>query len=437
MEIESEEKCPVPGAHARLGQSHRLWHQALKEYADPQGFCTNLNATVQALRSVTFILQKEKRAIPNFEVWYRPWQDRLKEDADLRWLIQARNRIEKEGDLSSHSIVKISVLAGWNGPMMIAEESLDPLTPTMEVLEKVQRFKLSPEIQRDGVVIIERMWIVKDFPDRELLDLLAHCYGVLATLLADAHRQCGFIAQVLQAEQDGAWVISDEHLEGRLPCMVAPIEARTLRLHLGENVLASPAQIFVKADPKDREGVLAKYKTTQGSLERQPGEDMVSWSGRWFEHAKNVLATDGYHQSMMLLLLPDGETELHSLQMEDRQSVYMVMHELALRIARVGAVGLISIGEFWAANPLDLAPGQKLSEASIRKEILSVHAATAEGKLWVHAVEFWRDSENRITFGQYTGSNQSEGHWGFLEPLHQIWKRRKGRTPSMGFKKTS
>lgn len=111
--VKPEEQCPIGGTHTRLQQAHRLWHQTQAEYTNPDAFCTNLNATIQALRSVTFILQKENDAIPDFKPWYETWRERLKEDPLMRWLVEARNRIEKEGDLKTYSSASISVLAGW------------------------------------------------------------------------------------------------------------------------------------------------------------------------------------------------------------------------------------------------------------------------------------------------------------------------------------
>jgi hypothetical protein len=50
-------ECPIPNAHRRLEEAHRLWHRAAESYDDPDEFRTNLNALLQALRSVTFVLQ--------------------------------------------------------------------------------------------------------------------------------------------------------------------------------------------------------------------------------------------------------------------------------------------------------------------------------------------------------------------------------------------
>lgn len=62
-------KCPLPATHRRLAEAHLLWHQTLDNYQDPDAFRANLNATIQALRNVTFAIQSEKHAIAIFDEW--------------------------------------------------------------------------------------------------------------------------------------------------------------------------------------------------------------------------------------------------------------------------------------------------------------------------------------------------------------------------------
>jgi hypothetical protein len=49
----------------------------------------------------------------------------MKSDPLMRWLVEARNRIEKQGDLKTYSSARVSVLAGWNEPYSIAEAGAD------------------------------------------------------------------------------------------------------------------------------------------------------------------------------------------------------------------------------------------------------------------------------------------------------------------------
>lgn len=91
-------KSPIPNAHGRLSQAHRLWHQAADEYNDAEGFRTNLNSLIEALRNVTFVLQNEKAKIPQFDEWYSSWQARLKADKIMSWLHEARTTIVHKSD---------------------------------------------------------------------------------------------------------------------------------------------------------------------------------------------------------------------------------------------------------------------------------------------------------------------------------------------------
>ena len=113
--------CPAPNAHRRLEQSHRLWHQAADHYGDPPDFVTNLNALVQALRSVSLMLQSEKSSLPGFDRWYPEWQERAKQDRLMKWLNDARVQVFHVAELKTRSTVHARILL--SGP--VAEASFD------------------------------------------------------------------------------------------------------------------------------------------------------------------------------------------------------------------------------------------------------------------------------------------------------------------------
>lgn len=51
-------------------------------------------------RSVTFVLQNLRSVEPNFDAWYAPHQEALKADPLMRYFVEARNELEKQGRLS-------------------------------------------------------------------------------------------------------------------------------------------------------------------------------------------------------------------------------------------------------------------------------------------------------------------------------------------------
>src|SRR5947207_8464481 len=105
-----EKGCPVPATHRRLHDGHQNWHETCIKYSDPEGFRIALNATIQTLRNVTWILQSELKHSAGFDAWYATWQDKMKNDKRMRWLVEARNKLVKQGDLQTHSLAKAMLM---------------------------------------------------------------------------------------------------------------------------------------------------------------------------------------------------------------------------------------------------------------------------------------------------------------------------------------
>src|SRR5690349_1236783 len=150
-----EPECPVPKSHRRLQEAHRAWHQAAHLYSDPDGFRVNLNAAIQALRNVTFILQSEKHNIPSFDTWYPSWQQRMKEDNVLRWSVDARNRVVKQGDLETESVARVHVTFTWEGAQHVTDFSMPPSMATTDIIGLL-RIQVAPEIRKTGILTLER-----------------------------------------------------------------------------------------------------------------------------------------------------------------------------------------------------------------------------------------------------------------------------------------
>ena len=168
-----------------------MWHQAEENYFDPEAFRLAAQNAIQTLRSVTFILQNHKRIIPDFDAWYEPWQERMRADPLMRWMVEARNKIEKQGDLEAQSFVRADIVASYldEGPSVEVPANLfdDPSV----LLRQISKQELQKQIMPHGTLRIKRRWVENTLPDYELLDALAIAYGNLAELVHDAHRQMG------------------------------------------------------------------------------------------------------------------------------------------------------------------------------------------------------------------------------------------------------
>jgi hypothetical protein len=71
-------------SQAEAGAS--MWHQMLRNHASPDGFLANLNATVESIRTVMFVLQNDKAALPDVDACYADWQRAMKDDPITKWL---------------------------------------------------------------------------------------------------------------------------------------------------------------------------------------------------------------------------------------------------------------------------------------------------------------------------------------------------------------
>jgi hypothetical protein len=181
--------CPLPKTHRRLADAHALWHQAAGNYADPEDFRRSLNSALQELRNVTFVLKTEKRTIPLFESWYAPWESSMRADSILRWAVDARNRVVKQGDLGARSLARVRVLLSWDTPP-VHEIDVPPSLGPMAIAARVRMPELPAPAREHVVFVVERRWVVETLPHHEVLEALAHCYSRLLALIRDGHSQC-------------------------------------------------------------------------------------------------------------------------------------------------------------------------------------------------------------------------------------------------------
>jgi hypothetical protein len=106
-----ENQCPLAAIDRRLEDVHRFWHQAERTYFEPDEFRIAIQAAIQTARQVSFVLQKNKALIPDFDEWYKGWQEKLAAIPLMRWMVEARNQIEKQGDLEAYNFVSAEIVA--------------------------------------------------------------------------------------------------------------------------------------------------------------------------------------------------------------------------------------------------------------------------------------------------------------------------------------
>ena len=248
--------CPLSSVDKRLDDVRVAWIDALRNYNKPDEFRRSLNTCVTTLRTVTFVLQKNKASIPDFQPWYEKWQERMRQDEVMHWLLVARNYIEKEGDLKTLSVADVTMTIDW-GMRIYQRFPVDPFLSTSQIAETVREsVPVEKEKAESALLEVERRWVDVQLPDYEVLDALSYCYSFIAKLVEDAHAQLGIRGLCPYRKELGVIDIEQkriEHLGGRPPCMVATRGMRTVIMKLSTGEELSTMTHEKAIDRKDAE----------------------------------------------------------------------------------------------------------------------------------------------------------------------------------------
>jgi hypothetical protein len=355
---------------------------------------------VQEARNVTFILQKNKKQIPGFEQWYAPWQERLKNDATLRWVKDSRNRITKQGDLETESQSFVSFITDWTDELT-QKFRADPFVPSTVLVRSLLKKIPKEHISEESLLCVERRWVDTNLPDQELLNATSHVLVVLSALIEDAH---AFVARTL-ANVSCDSIKNLQELRANYPIDAANAEdSRKVwtRVQSLETIKYNvSSEIFERGD-------FEKWKTVAieryGLRSEVPADlDVYTLEGAakmYQERAKQILMRD-HHLVPFLFALERGERTVVTLElnMEDRVGKHIAIRRAASLLSRLDIEWVLFVNEAWTA---DLIPGKPLPrhaiEASNRGEGIALCGVSADGAFYNRTVKFSRRGD-QIVFG--------------------------------------
>lgn len=422
-DLAQESNCPIPKTHARLSQSHILWHEALDAYADPDRFVGRLNALIPALRSVTFVLQKELRHRDGFDAWYKPWQDQMKADHRMTWLVTARNAIEKQGDLDTHSKAHVRVVGDWRATPVV-EIDVDPMAEPQDIARRVS-VRVPARSRREDTLIVERRWTVEGLAEDEILDTLAYCFGFLLRIVESAHQEWGDKDKrcELSAETACDGSASYVHPSGRLPCMVAGREARTARRDLESGALVGMGIRPLDGPPITREEVEGRYGTPD-EFENLPKSANVFDLGKAFHQwGRKILLADGHHLSMAWLLTPDKRLINIVMEPEDHREKYLSIEQVALKVNELGVESIVFTSEAWQAVPVppdDPRAELRATEREDRTEVFFTIALQRGGECQEWLSNMSRNESGELQLEEMETLQIKPPP--FLSPVMNVWK---------------
>ncbi|MBT2286952.1 hypothetical protein J7E78_25870 [Paenibacillus polymyxa] len=418
--------CIIPYTHKRLLEAHRLWHQAYDNYFDPEGFRVNINATIQALRNLTFALQNEKEKIIDFDSWYPNWQSKMKTDPIMKWLNEARVKIVHQKDLETKSQANVLIHSYFN----LVEYKFDvPALLPSEVIahnaKSIIKEKIEiPEHQlKECIAVVERRWVAEDLPDWEILDALAYGFNFAKDIVLDAHKQAG--SNYIQCSlHDYLHPLSYDDLTGQYSCMNMNATFRT------QNIVLSDFQTraFETNTVKMNEQIISAAKKRYSSkifsqLSGISKHDPFKFADTLNKVALQVLKKDKYHEWIQFIKVPYKGWELRTVNPEDKSDKFLIMKELAQYVKETKATCVININEAWVSGDVDaIMGGTPVSETQDKAEALCISVITSDGKSRSYMTEFQRRYFGNIKFLETKIAEENPGY--FLKPVLDVWETR-------------
>ena len=368
--------------------------------------------------TVTFIIQSNRDLIPDFTPWYQEWQDRLRADRLMRWMVNARNTIEKRGDLEAHSYVSAEISASYlrEGPaIQVPAELWDA---PLELQRRIPDNDLGEHIRNNGTLRIKRRWIENTLPDFELLDAVAIAYGRLSELVDDAHRQAGLSIPETINESTGR-VYPKNFRNGRLPCMIMHEEARARNIDLRDG---RPVDIVVETvhfDPDAAEAHVKRIGIAPAAT-FPSGGDPRALINSLFMTVRRLFESDGYHDTICFLYREGAPVGIVQLNPDNQGEKYLLMRRLAKEVADRGADIVAIVGEAWSAPAEEGKRYMRAADSTKREEVLLATLASATSDpIQLHARIIREGSAAKL--GE-TVTTEGGRHYAFA-PLYEIWGR--------------
>jgi hypothetical protein len=369
----------------RLGDLSHLLRNCHATYLDPDLFRMNANQFLQTARTVTFIIQKNKDTIPSYDSWYssavlEPWS----KDEVMQWAKEARNTIEKEGDLDLNSILKLTLIFSYlvedDTEVQLGKAEL--LNAGVKKLARLAQQKLPSGISDAAAIKIERRWVTALLPQWELLQALAYVY-------ARVFECCQGLAKQFNTQIDSS--IATVHFFSSLQDEARQVSYIKLN-GLGGHSVRTEVVKFDRAfqpPPAMREAFNAIHS---GGVWPRNLEEVLDY---YVKMAELTFSHFGNHVPMLFLFNESWKpVDMISTQFSDQADKFIFWRHVADQIITLQASGLVWISESWLRN-LDRSGATAIKDMPIAGERLSVVAVDKSGNRRQFGWDILRNSDSK------------------------------------------
>jgi hypothetical protein len=322
----------------RLRDLADLLSNCASTYFEPDNFRRNLNQFLQTSRTVTFLIQKQKGAIPGFESWYsanvlNAW----KADSVMEWAKDARNQIEKEGDLDLHSSMRATLIFSYlqEEDVMIDCGRTELLNANVKRLIRLAEKKLPTGVSDAAIVKVERRWITASLPDWELLHALSYVYTRMHKCCTDLAHHLGTTIEPSIPRRSAF----DQVREDVRNVQYVKFRGKRVLKYVSEPKDIVPDMVL----PARFQEVIDNARAS-GFAPKSLKEALTYYSNL----ARTSFEHFGSHVPIAIVFDENWvPIQIHSTSFQDQADKYIFWRILSERLAGLNVQGLIFISEAW------------------------------------------------------------------------------------------
>lgn len=385
----------------RLKDLSILFKNCASTYFDPELFRMNTNQFLQTSRTVTFLIQKNKSSIDDFDLWYKthvinPWSN----DEVMKWAKDSRNIIEKCGDLEINSQLDVSIIFSYlhEEDLKINVDKRAFLEYSIKKLVRYSQKNLPSGIGDAAVLKISRTWITTGLSDWELLHALVYIYGKQY----DTHIQLCKHINTYPAED-----------------LLDPSEANSIReLALGSKYTKlknfndyKALRKNIKSDPNYKPPIELESKFAELRENNKKINSLDTALDHFLEFAKVVFSHDNYHIQMLHMFDKDWKiVDQISTVFKDQSEKYIFWRTIGERVKSHNIHAVIWVSEIWHRD-IKGYPQRPISKLRISGEGLMVAGLDASGHFKQGAWDISRDAneENPVLSHEPSFTDETEG----------------------------
>lgn len=391
----------------RLRDLARLLYNCGDTYFSPDLFRQNTNQFLQTSRTVTFIIQKNKADIPAFDSWYKAqvltgWAG----DSVMTWAKDARNVIEKEGDLEMYSNLATSVLFSHVPSQDFIINTPRPFLIQADInkIAKLAKSKLPAGVLDAAVLQIERRWVANSLPNHELISALTYIYARL-------YNVCANLAIHLGGKLD----TSIPHPTNLDPAANDVGQMRFIKL--GKPNMGRLNTTRIEPDHNFRPPLaLVELQRELKGMPSPKSLDEIMHQRCML--AENTFLLYGNHIHMLSLFDDDWkQIDYISTAFSDQADKFLFWRNAAKRAAYLKAAAFIWVGELWLRKQTD-NDNLPIRKTPIIGEQLHLVGGTVDGELKTVQWNVVRSVKSKIVSLEISSKDDSQlAETFFIQPI--------------------